>query len=510
MQHLICFVLFLLLNCLTIFSQQTDLSTKRYWESTSHLNAKTIKSTFGGGYVVTGDTYNNGFIFFNDSSGIDHWEKLWNNTISFETIVQLSDSGFIAGGKMYNPITNQLGGALMRLDQNGNEIWTKSISDSSDAEIVVSDLSIESDSSFFLVAKKTGNFEGNFVMKMGTSGTILWQKSFEANGTDKVELYAVKQASDKSLFISAKLTSNDNSFGLLIRLDSLGNEIWVKKNSYPNSRFTDLILDSDQLFCRNTNSLGEVILSSFDYNGTSLWNIKVEENEIDFSPLELSRRKLTFDADSNLVLFYSNFSTGAFNRFYRTGNYIDAISSFGKSQAIDFYPNGSCLIMMSGPAIGIKSSLITNNHFAVTRLQNFNSIPNSCFEGYLSQITNISDSLTNFNLIQSSICTTSTATVDNISTNITIDNNCVEVLGDINEIAINDFEIIPNPTNEKIQISINSTGELPSKGYLVDALGNEVLNFKLNYSKETIDASKVHSGIYWLKIVDKSKKVIIL
>jgi hypothetical protein len=124
--------------------------------------------------------------------------------------------------------------------------------------------------------------------------------------------------------------------------------------------------------------------------------------------------------------------------------------------------------------------------------------------------TNVSDNTTDISLSPSSICTTSIAMMENVTAFISIDNNCVEFLGSIDEIAFNDFEISPNPTNELIHLSINSAGELPSKGYLVDGLGNEVLHFKINSSQETIDASKVHSGIYWLKIGDKSKKVIIL
>jgi hypothetical protein len=165
---------------------------------------------------------------------------------------------------------------------------------------------------------------------------------------------------------------------------------------------------------------------------------------------------------------------------------------------------------MSGPAYGVKSSLITNNHFAVTQFENFNSNQSSCFWGYQSQKINITDSLTAISLLPSSVITVSIAMMENVTAFISIDTNCVEFLGSIDEIAINDFEISPNPTNELIQLSINSTGELPSNGYLVDALGNEVLHIKINSSQETIDASKVHSGIYWLKIGDKSKKVIIL
>ncbi len=521
MQSKLILILFLFVNSLTIFSQQIDLSSRRYSDPNSQLNAKTLKSTSNGGHVVAGNAniqfgqtnYVAGIVFYSDSSGFNHWEKAYSsfdNTFSFETIAQLSDSGFIAGGNMFNPITNQLGGALIKLDQHGNEIWKKSISDNSGADIVVTDLLIETDSSFLLVAKKTGNSDGNFIIRMDTSGNILWQNSFEVLGNDKIELNSLKQAADKSLFIVGTYISGNDQSGLVFRLDSLGSVLWAKKSNYPNSSFKDLLMDTDRLFCRNATSFGEAIVNSFDLNGNSIWSLKFPEYEdLNFAQMP-GKRKLTFDTDSNLVLYSSNFSFSSFYRFSKEGIILDGINGFGSSQGIDFYSNGSCAILMSGPAYGIKSSLITNNHFAVTRLVNFNSNQSSCLWQNMAEGTSVSDNTTDISLSPSSIITVSIAMMENVSAFISIDNNCVEFLGRIDEITNNDFEIFPNPTNELIQLSINSNGELPIKGYLVDALGNDVFSFKINSSQETIDASKVHSGIYWLKIGDKSKKVIIL
>jgi hypothetical protein len=521
MKSKIYLILSILANGLTIFSQQTDLSTRRYWEANSQLNAKTLKSTSNNGYVVAGNAdiqfgqtnYVAGFVFYSDSTGSNHWEKAYSsfgNTFAFQTIAQLADSGFIAGGNMFNPITNQLGGALLKLDQQGNEIWKKSISDSSGADIVVSDLLVESDTSFLLVAKKTGESDGNYIIRMDSAGNILWQNSFEMPGNDKIELNSLKQSSDKSLFIVGTLISNSNQSGLLMRLDSLGNIVWAVKNNYPNSSFTDLLLDSNQLFCRNTTTFGEAILHAFDLNGNSLWNLKLPESEDNFGPFVLGKRKLIFDADSNIVVYSSNFSFSSFYRFSKEGNYIDGLYGFGSSQAIDFYPNGTCSILMSGPAFGVKSSLIMNNHFAITRLENFNSIQTSCLWGSQAQGAIFTDNTTTINLIPSTNCTVSTAMMENVSAFISIDNNCVEFLGSVGEINQLDFEVSPNPANNLIQLSINSNEALYNKGSLVNSLGKEVLSFSIYHSKQSIDVSAVQSGVYWLKIGNKSKKVIIL
>lgn len=510
----------LMLSSFLLFSQSLNLSTKRYWETNSQINAKTIKSTVDGGFIVAGNAniqfgqnnYVTGFVFYNDSSGNNHWEKIYTsfgNTFSFETVAQLNDSGFIAGGTMFNPITNKLGGALLKLDKNGNEIWKKTISDSLDAEIVISDLLIDSDTSFISIAKKTGANDGNFIIRMDTSGTILWQKSFETQGTDKVEFNSLKHASDKSLFIAGSLISSNNQSGFLMRLDSIGDVIWMLKNNYPNSSFTDILIDSNQLFCRNSTYYGEVILSSFDYNGSSLWNVKVQENDLNFGPVELSRRRLSYDVDSNLIIYCSSFSYSIFSRFSREGNYMDAISGPGTSQGIEFYSNGSCALLMGGPAYGIKSSLITNNHFAVTRFESFNSNQSFCFGGYSSQTSNIDDSLMATNLIPSSTCATSVAMMENVTAFISIDSNCVEFLGGLEENSTTDFEVHPNPAIEYLNFSIYSLGEIPEFGILIDIFGKEVLRFQVDSSDFQLNISHLQGGMYWVKLGESVKKIII-
>lgn len=99
--------------------------------------------------------------------------------------------------------------------------------------------------------------------------------------------------------------------------------------------------------------------------------------------------------------------------------------------------------------------------------------------------------------------------MENVTAFISIDNNCVEFLGSINEISINDFQFSPNPTDENIQLSINSTDKLPVNGYILNAIGKEVLIFKINSANEIIDVSPLGSGIYWVKIGDSTKKLIL-
>jgi hypothetical protein len=58
-------------------------------------------------------------------------------------------------------------------------------------------------------------------------------------------------------------------------------------------------------------------------------------------------------------------------------------------------------------------------------------------------------------------------------------------------------------------LTFHAEGDLPRRGYLMDALGNEVLNFEINSSEKIVDLSIIQAGISWLKIGDASKRLII-
>ncbi len=158
------FLLILLCWPILFFAQASDTRTKKYWENSSHLNAKEMIVTLDKGFAVAGSadiffgpTYIGGFVFYSDSSGNNHWEKIYGSfgdVFSFESIIQLPDSSFIAGGKMFNPITNRNGAALLKLDIQGNEQWKKSIDDSSGAEMSIIDLTVLTDSTFSLTTYK--------------------------------------------------------------------------------------------------------------------------------------------------------------------------------------------------------------------------------------------------------------------------------------------------------------------------------------------------------------------
>ena len=81
---------------------------------------------------------------------------------------------------------------------------------------------------------------------------------------------------------------------------------------------------------------------------------------------------------------------------------------------------------------------------------------------------------------------------------------CTTTSRESNRIAVNNYEIFPNPTHE--YLVIHSKEELKEKAYysLIDQFGRKVASGNLAGSK-TIDLSKFQNGIYWLKIFNTDR-----
>jgi hypothetical protein len=521
---IICFInLFSFL----IHSQQFDVNTKRFYESNSHLNVRDIQITRDNGFVVVGNAqiqfgqqnYVGSFIFYNDSSSVIssnyHWEKVYTTfgnveDFSFEKVQELPDSSLIVAGKMFNLMSNTYGGALLRIDRNGNEIWKKSLEIGNNEPTIISDIYIESDTTFLIVGSKMGASNQSYLCRIDLSGNLVWQKSFSLEGANILELFSLEKLQNGPIILSGKgFVDPMYPHGILIMLDSLGNVSWSIQNDQIYSSFTDVITDQNTIYCRNIDSDGKYVnsVSAFDLAGNNLWNYSISDAEMNISN---NRRKIHFDQDSNLVVYYSNFSYGNFHRLSRQGNYIGEFAAMGVAQGIEIdKEDGKVLVLSSGPSYGVKSSLVLTNHFAVTKLDNIQSSQSGCIWNYSSNSAQGLATFTNINLLPADSCILSNAMMENVTVFITIDNNCVEFLGGLEEDKMLDFEVFPNPTSQIATIRLAERMGINNLGSILNMLGDEVLTFKISTTETLLDLSTLLPGLYWIKIGDSIQKIML-
>lgn len=521
---IICFInLFSFL----IHSQQFDVNTKRFYESNSHLNVRDIQITRDNGFVVVGNAqiqfgqqnYVGSFIFYNDSSSVIssnyHWEKVYTTfgnveDFSFEKVQELPDSSLIVAGKMFNLMSNTYGGALLRIDRNGNEIWKKSLEIGNNEPTIISDIYIESDTTFLIVGSKMGDSNQSYLCRIDSSGNLVWQKSFSLEGANILELFSLEKLQNGPIILSGKgFVDPMYPHGILIMLDSLGNVSWSIQNDQIYSSFTDVITDQNTIYCRNMDSDGKYVnsVSAFDLAGNNLWNYSISDAEMNISN---NRRKIHFDQDSNLVVYYSNFSYGNFHKLSRQGNYIGEFAAMGVAQGIEIdKEDGKVLVLSSGPSYGVKSSLVLTNHFAVTKLDNIQSSQSGCIWNYSSNSAQGLATFTNINLLPADSCILSNAMMENVTVFITIDNNCVEFLGGLEEDKMLDFEVFPNPTSQIATIRLAERMGINNLGSILNMLGDEVLTFKISTTETLLDLSTLLPGLYWIKIGDSIQKIML-
>ena len=200
---------------------------------------------------------------------------------------------------------------LMKLDSNGNELWTKLFG--TDKEDKGYSVNISEDGSIFLIGETEGNLNGQinngvddaFVMKLDSNGNELWTKLF---GTELSDI-AWSGTSDKNIYLWGETHGNlngqiNNSYGaedsFLIKLDSNGNEIWttlIGTESHEEAWDIAFGLDDSvyiagetQSFSDEGNSYDDVLVSKIDKDGKILWSKSYGElpaNDVGYS-IEIS------------------------------------------------------------------------------------------------------------------------------------------------------------------------------------------------------------------------------
>ncbi|MGX7667602.1 T9SS type A sorting domain-containing protein [Flavobacterium pedocola] len=217
--------------------------------------AFSIKQTTDGGYIVAGAkrssngdaTLNYGsddcWIVKLDASGNLIWQKSFGGTGQefAYSIIQATDGGYVFAGfstQAGGDVTVNHGGRdcwIVKLDSSGTLVWQHSLGGSADE--IATEIIPTQDGNYLVSAYSTssnGDLSHNnglndfWVLKISTSGTVIWQKNLGGSGSDQA--YAIEQAADGGIVVAGSSSSNNG--------DASGNhgstDFWLVKLAAEN------------------------------------------------------------------------------------------------------------------------------------------------------------------------------------------------------------------------------------------------------------------------------------
>jgi hypothetical protein len=194
-----------------------------------------------GGYVAAGRTYSFGkagqaYVFKTDSAGTILWQKDYGLEPDDEllAVCQTDDNGFFAAGwtKSYGPGLPAANVYLLRLNDAGDTLWTKSYGGTGDDHGYSAHHT--QDDGCVIVGSTTTWGAGSddaLLMKLDDDGNTLWIRTY--GGMNRDEAQAVECVNDGGYIIAGVTYSfgtgiKDTSNIYIVRTDSLGDTIWTR------------------------------------------------------------------------------------------------------------------------------------------------------------------------------------------------------------------------------------------------------------------------------------------
>jgi len=254
------FVALMLLFGTLVFAQPSIVWQKCLGGSRGD-DAYSIQQTSDGEFIVAGySASNDGDVSGNHAAG-DYWvvklnssgRIVWQKCLGgndydwAESIQQTSDDGFIVAGETSSnddDVSGYHGGGdywVVKLDSSGNIVWQKclggrgddwaySIQQTSDGGFIVAGYTLSNDGDV------SGNHGGDdfWVVKLDSSGNIVWQKCL--GGSDDDGAKSIQQTSDGGFIVAGYTWSNDGDVSgnhgwcdyWVVKLNSAGRIVWQK------------------------------------------------------------------------------------------------------------------------------------------------------------------------------------------------------------------------------------------------------------------------------------------
>jgi hypothetical protein len=233
-----------------------------------------------------------------DNNGIKVWDKVYGgSSTDYLTSIAKASDGYLLSGYTYSPISGDVsevsrGGAdfwCVKIDENGTKVWDKRIGGNA-SDFAQKSLRV---SNGFLLGGNTlspasgdktaisggANNQQMWVIKIGDTGNLLWDKTFGNGGTDLLK--TLKTLSDSTYLVGGIYSNAGQDDFFVNKIDNNGNQNWEKLvGSSQNDAMADAVLTPDNGLLLGGSTFGSVENSGDRTNGAILddfWLIKIAD-----------------------------------------------------------------------------------------------------------------------------------------------------------------------------------------------------------------------------------------
>mgnify|MGYP001560525256 CR=1 FL=1 len=410
--------------------------------------------------VVCGNTgsfgagNSDGFIMKTDSLGNMVWAKAYGNILGdfFYRISSDGSNGFFVAAYAQDSVFNE-GASVLRLDSDGNILWTKWINTTVNVGLDMTPIS----SGGVLLCVSPGSSGPDFsCWKFSNTGTLMWSGKYTSNPTASSGLAGISILENSvgeilvNFSVANPITLAKSLDNCVMKLSSTGNILWYKSYGGIYGDWSKTISNTNDggiVLCGFTNSAGngdyDACLIKLDYGGNINWakaygTVWYEEPSNSFQTL-----------DKGFIMTGLTFSYGSGTD--STKIHLVKTDSIG---------NSSCNSITWTPLV-------------------------------VSQNANLSSALpvNNFSL--------KTNTIMWATNNRAFYNKNICNLSGIYSIASAyfDFKIYPNPNNGSFQIQIEKEIE-NCELVLFNSIGQKVYEQKISQGENKINSTNLSVGLY--------------
>jgi hypothetical protein len=289
-RQLILVMSLLYVAIITVFAQAPDILWTKTFGGDDYGHGNSVLQTEDDGFLIAGlkdfipGQLNTGDVWLirTDSNGDTLWTKTYGDTSGWDegySIQQTSDGGFIIAGKTSSYGAGLSDAYLIRVDDNGDTLWTKTYGGESDEYATC--VQQTSDGGFILVGHTYSYGFGSsdvWLIRTDENGDTLWTKTFGTPGVDFGN--SVQQTSDGGFIATGRIMSFISGAPdlYLIRINSNGDTLWTKSYNGPYFSYSlDEGKDVQQMPDGGFFILGRTD-GPVNTTNSSLWLIRTDSN----------------------------------------------------------------------------------------------------------------------------------------------------------------------------------------------------------------------------------------